>query len=165
MLSIAVLASLGCGGTQPSRRGTYRSRDSQFLSVEHVNRMSSAFELVGLHVVVDGNDVFARESEQSLPATLCATHGLAGPGEHEIRVVARYRGHGAGVFSYLNGYQFTATGETRVEIPPDAYGLVVQSAGYEGGGPTTPLEERPQISFTVTPELASPGGGCNPQDL
>jgi hypothetical protein len=159
---LAVLAGVGCGGAQPSRRGTYRSRDNQFVSIEHVNQMSAAFELIGLRVVLDGAPVFEREGELALPSPLCATRTLASPGPHQIRVVARYRGHGAGVFSYLNDYHFTASGETRVEIPPDAYGLALQSSGYEGGGPTTPLEERPQLRFTATPELANPAGGCRP---
>ena len=154
------MATIGCGGSRPSRRGTYRSRDNQLLSIVHVNQMSPAFELIGLRVLVDGNPVFDQQRDEPLRSPLCASQGAVSPGEHEIRVVARYRGHGVGVFSYLSGYQFTATGVMRVEIPPDAYGLAIQSIGVEGGGPTTPLEDRPQIRFIVTPELANPAGGC-----
>lgn len=159
---LLVALGAGCGGTHRPAMRRLPSGAMPFLSIEHVSSMSATFELIALHVSVDGREVAALDGDEPLAARLCVSRGLASPGDHEIRVRARYRGHGFGVFSYLGNYRFDTTAATRVDVPEDAYGLAVRSEGYEGGGATAPLEDRPRLRFTARAERASPAGGCAP---
>ena len=87
---------------------------------------------------VDHNDDLAKASE--LPLGVAALRA----GEHNIAVEAEYQGNGYGVFAYLKKYRFKAKLAYRLELP-DARPRRIRCVGYEQGGPTTPLEERPQI--------------------
>jgi hypothetical protein len=92
---------------------------------------------------VDQNDDLAKQADVPLgPATLQG-------GEHDVRVEADYQGNGYGVFSYLKKYRFTARLAYRLDLP-DARPRKITCTGYEAGGPTTPLEERPQIRCEAT---------------
>lgn len=162
VLAVFAVLAVGCGATQRQPMRRLSSGELRFLSIEHVNLMSASFELIGLHVAVDGNEVAALDGEQPLPPRLCVSRGQANPGPHAIRVEARYRGHGFGVFSYLSGYRFVARASTRIEIAEDAHGLVLRSEGFENGGATAPLEDRPQIRFVARDERADSRGGCFP---
>ncbi len=162
LVAILVLVAVGCGEAPPRPMRRFHSDAMPFLSLEHVNQMGTTFELIGLSATVDGHEVLALEGEDVLPSRLCVSRGQASIGAHDIRVRARYRGHGFGVFSYLNGYRFNATATTRVEIPEDAYGLAVRSEGFENGGVTQPLEQRPHIRFVARVERDNAAGGCVP---
>ena len=58
-----------------------------------------------------------------------------------------YRGHGYGIFSYLKGYRFKVQLEPHVHGAPKARATTLRVVGYEKGGPTAPLEERPAIRY------------------
>jgi hypothetical protein len=99
--------------------------------VVFVNEMSSSFELQQVAMTVDG---------QPLPFGAATLKG----GSHDVNVEADYRGNGYGVFAYLKQYRFKARLRYRLELP-DARPRRIRCVGFEKGGPTTPLEERPQI--------------------
>ena len=73
--------------------------------------MGSSFRLIRLVYALDGTQVFAR-SEDTSPnlyktKSFDILTGPISPGSHSISALAVYRGHGYGVFKYLNKYTFT----------------------------------------------------------
>ena len=81
------------------------------------------------------------------------------PGDHTLQVLVNLQGNGYGVFSYLRGYRFEVKSShsfTAVEGKT----LSIQVVGYEKGGVTTPLEERPAIRYgeKVQSGLVDTGG-------
>jgi hypothetical protein len=68
------------------------------------------------------------------------------PGEHVLQAFLRYRGRGYGVFSYLQGYRFDVRSTHTFAAAPGSLSEVTVE-GYEKGGVTTPLEERPAVRW------------------
>ncbi len=138
-------------GTAPydPDHGCHRPQGGAPVVVRHESRMGSSFVLVGAALYVDRELVF-----DSNDAALLAQRQIRllktslAPGEHTAGVYLRYRGHGTGVFSYLSGYQFEVRGSHVFRVDAAApLALTVVTA--EQGGATTPLEERPAVSFQV----------------
>ncbi|MCA9583231.1 MAG: dihydrolipoamide acetyltransferase, partial [Myxococcales bacterium] len=73
-------------------------------------------------------------------------NGSIVPGEHTLTVNLEYRGHGHGVFTYLKGYRFKVRSNYSFNAP-EGRSVTVKVVGYEKGGPTAPLEERPAIRY------------------
>jgi hypothetical protein len=73
-------------------------------------------------------------------------NGSIVPGEHTLTVNLEYRGHGYGVFSYLKGYRFKVRSNYTFAVPEGRVSTV-HVVGYEKGGPSTPLEERPAVRY------------------
>src|SRR5688500_3989942 len=80
--------------------------------ISHANEMGSSFRLIKLIYSLDGTQVFVRtdETAESLYKTKSFDifAGPISPGNHNLAVVATYRGHGYGVFEYLSKYTFVA---------------------------------------------------------
>jgi len=68
------------------------------------------------------------------------------PGEHTLSIILQYRGHGYGIFSYLKGYSFK-TRSSRTFSVNEGKAIKLQVVGYEKGGVTTPLEQRPGVRY------------------
>jgi hypothetical protein len=124
------------------------------------NDLSDAFRITRALVVLDGavqynkSDQTGALSEQS---EIPVFNGSIPPGDHTVQVLINLQGHGYGVFSYLRGYKFEVRSShsfTAVE------GKTVQldAIGYEKGGVTTPLEERPAVRYVekIVSGLADP---------
>ncbi|MBT8493105.1 MAG: dihydrolipoamide acetyltransferase, partial [Deltaproteobacteria bacterium] len=75
--------------------------------------------------------------------------GPISPGSHTLSVVAIYRGHGYGVFRYLNKYKFTVK-SSHTFTADEGKGTSIVVKGFEKGGATTPMEKRPAIDFKVS---------------
>lgn len=161
MLLPLAVALAACAGT-PERRLPPTLSGNAALSIEHRDEMSESFQLVYLRVTVGGLDVYERgspEGTEPLPDRSCVYRAQVPRGETEVGVELGYRGHGAGVFSYLSGYTFAVRSTSRVEVPADAQTVHVVIAGVEEGGATAPLEERPKARFTVG---VNEDDGCPP---
>jgi hypothetical protein len=131
-------------------------------TIAHSNDMGASFRLIRLVYQLDGTQVFVRSEEtaESLYKTksLDVFAGPIAPGSHNVSVVATYRGHGYGVFEYLTKYTFNAkvgqvftAGEGKISK--------IDCRGYEKGGQTTPMEQRPALECKVTqvsPEKPTP---------
>lgn len=118
-------------------------------AIKFSNELSSAFKVTRLLVVLDGavqynkTDLTGGLSEQ---AEIPIFNGSIPPGDHTVQLLANLQGNGYGVFSYLRGYRFEVKSShsfTAVEGKT----ITVQAVGYEKGGVTTPLEERPAIRY------------------
>ena len=131
----------------------------------HENRMSQSYKLVRVVYALDGAPIFTKADEEG---TLGAQqefevyNGSIVPGEHTLTVNLEYRGHGYGVFAYLKGYRFKVR-STYTFAVPEGRVSTVHVVGYEKGGPTTPLEERPAVRYIerverqVRPEASGEG--------
>jgi len=121
-------------------------------SIVHKNKMGSSFRLMKLVYALDGTQIFARsEDSGSLAGTksIDILTGPIAPGSHTISVYALYRGHGYGVFKYLNKYRFKVR-SSHTFTAAEGKATSIEVIGFEKGGITTPLEKRPAIDFKVT---------------
>ena len=119
----------------------------------HINKMGSSYRLVKLVYALDGTQIFARndDSASSLykSKSLDILTGPISPGSHTISVIAVYKGHGYGVFKYLNKYTFTVR-SSHTFTAQEGKATRIEAVGFEKGGKTTRLEDRPAIDFKVT---------------
>ncbi len=136
--------------------------------ITHKNNMGASYRLVKLVYSLDGVQVFARtdEAAESLYKTgsFEIFTGPISPGSHTISVVAVYRGHGYGVFKYLDEFVVQARG-THSFSAGEGKTAKVDASGYEKGGPTTPFDKRPAVDFKVTlftPEKEKPAEATKP---
>lgn len=117
--------------------------------IKHENRMSNSYQLVKAVYALDGAPIFnkADESGQLGEQTKFQIYnGSMVPGKHTLTVKLEYRGHGYGVFSYLKGYRFKVRSNYSFSAP-EGKALKLRVIGYEKGGPTAPLEERPAVRY------------------
>lgn len=121
-------------------------------SIVHENDMGNAFRLIKLVYALDGTQIFSRYEADGSLHEQDAFEILAGPiapGSHTISVLAVYRGHGYGVFQYLNDYEFTVR-SSHTFTATEGVGSSIRVHAYEQGGATTPMQDRPAIEFKVT---------------
>jgi hypothetical protein len=117
--------------------------------VVHENKMGSSYSLVKVMYALDGAPILNKTDEEGglgEKPTFDIYNGSIVPGEHTLTVQLEYRGHGYGIFSYLRGYRFKVSSShtfTAVEGKMTSLHVV----GYEKGGPTAPLEERPAVRY------------------
>jgi hypothetical protein len=136
--------------------------------IVHRNEMGNSFRLVRAVFALDGAPIFSRTGEDGEAIEdseeIELFNGSIVPGEHTLSVSLEYRGHGYGIFSYLKGYTFKVRSSHAFTA---AEGKLIQLrvVAYEKGGPTTPLEDRPDVRYveridSVTSAVAeAPTGG------
>lgn len=158
-LTSTVLSQMGGGGAQ--------------LIIEHQNDMGSTFRLARATYSLDGVTIGTRVDENGSLAeqhTFPVFDGRITSGEHTLTVSLEYQGNGFGIFSYIRGYTFRARSVQAFSVP-EGRGLRLTVVGYERGGATVAVEERPAIRYTqqvmTIPEAqaltrASVGGAAAP---
>jgi hypothetical protein len=118
----------------------------------HINKMGTSYRLVQLIYALDGTTIFTRKDDSGAMHEVKNFDILSGPitpGSHTLSVMAIYRGHGYGVFKYLKKYKFTVKSSHTFTVD-EGKGLTIRVIGYERGGTTTPLEDRPALDFQVS---------------
>ncbi len=121
-------------------------------TIVHKNKMGSSFRLVKLVYALDGTQIFTRSDDGEglfKQKSIDVLTGPVAPGSHTISVYAAYRGHGYGVFKYLNKYQFKVR-SSHTFTASEGKATRIEVVGFEKGGVTTPLEKRPAIDFKVS---------------
>jgi hypothetical protein len=129
--------------------------------IVHENRMSSSYRLVKAVYALDGARIFNRADEEgSLGESeeLNVYDGSIVPGEHTLTVNLEYRGNGYGIFSYLKGYRFRVRSNYSFTAPEGKM-IELRVIGFEQGGPTAPLEERPAIRYVERVSATRRRGG------
>lgn len=130
--------------------------------IVHENRMSSSYRLVKAAYALDGARIFNKADEEGTlgdQTEFDVFNGSIVPGEHSLTTNLEYRGHGYGIFSYLKGYRFRVR-SSHTFSAPEGRRVTVRVVAYEKGGPTAPLEERPDVRYMVEDEeIGRPGGG------
>lgn len=117
--------------------------------IVHENKMGSSYRLVKVVYALDGAPIFNKADEEGglgEQDEFDIYNGSIVPGEHTLTVKLEYRGHGYGIFSYLKGYRFKVS-SSHTFTAPEGKALTLSVVGYEKGGPTAPLEERPAVRF------------------
>ncbi|MCP4677057.1 MAG: hypothetical protein GY854_16390 [Deltaproteobacteria bacterium] len=115
------------------------------------NEMGGSFRLVKAIFLLDGAPIFTKSDESddlSDRDMINLFDGPVMPGDHTLSAVLHYRGHGYGIFSYLKGYSFK-TRSSRTFTVNEGKALKLEVVGYEKGGVTTPLEERPDVRYIM----------------
>lgn len=113
------------------------------------NEMSSAFRLKRVVALYDGAPLATKTDEKDgigdqKEIPLYAE--LVQPGDHTLQVLLEYQGNGYGIFSYLKGYKFEVR-SSRSFTAVEGKTIQLKVVGFEQGGPTTPLEERPAVRY------------------
>jgi hypothetical protein len=119
----------------------------------HRNLMGSGFRLVKIVYVMDGAQIFARSDETGALDSedeLVVYDGNVPPGPHNVTVELTYKGHGYGVFSYLNNYTFESR-SSHSFVAPENGAVKLASIGFERGNVTTELKDRPGVDFREIP--------------
>ncbi len=121
------------------------------VSIVFRNEMGGSFRLVKAVFLLDGAAIFNKSDESenlSDREVINLYDGPVMPGDHTLSAVLHYRGHGYGIFSYLKGYSFK-TRSSRTFTVAEGKALRLEVVGYEKGGVTTPLEERPDVRYVM----------------
>lgn len=117
----------------------------------HSNEMGDSFVLESVAYALDGAPLYARmdETEElSKRKEFEIFNGRIVPGQHQVAVRFVYRGHGFGVFSYLEGYRFKVQSSYTFNAEPGKV-TTVRVVGFEKGGVTTDLQDRPAVRYDI----------------
>ena len=128
--------------------------------IKHKNEMGSTFRLIKVVYSLDGVQIMNKVDDTGRLADMGefdVYNGAIQPGNHTLTVQLTYQGSGFGVFSYLKGYKFRAS-SSHTFVAADSKATVVTVVGYEKGGMTTNMEEKPAVEFKVN-MLAPEGAG------
>ena len=118
----------------------------------HRNEMGSQFVLESVTYALDGAPVFTKvdtNGELDKKEEFEIFNGRIVPGTHQIVVRMVYRGSGYGIFSYLEGYKFKLQNNQTFTAEAGKV-TTVKVVGYEKGGITAKVEDRPGIRFDIT---------------
>ncbi|MFP2932418.1 dihydrolipoamide acetyltransferase [Pyxidicoccus sp. 3LG] len=117
----------------------------------HKNEMGGSFYLESVSYSLDGapiatlvdngGDLGKREEFEVF-------NGRIIPGQHLLAVRLVYRGHGYGVFSYLEGYKFKVQASENFNAEPGKV-TTLHVVGFEEGGFTTDMKDRAKVRYTI----------------
>jgi hypothetical protein len=117
----------------------------------HKNDMGGTFALESVAYALDGAPILTRTDKDGDLAgrpEFEIFNGRIVPGQHQVAVKLVYKGKGFGVFSYLEGYKFTVSSSYTFSAEPGKV-TTVKVVGYEKGGLTTELKDRPAVRYDV----------------
>lgn len=126
----------------------------------HRNDMGASFAMESVAYALDGAPIFTKvdvNGDLQNRKEFEIFNGRIVAGQHQIAVKVVYHGHGYGVFSYLEGYKFKVQSSYTFNAEP-AKVTTVKIVGFEKGGFTTDLKDRPAIRYDigVTKDSAKP---------
>lgn len=119
--------------------------------IRHKNDMGGSFRLVKAVYALDGVQIFSKADDSGRLSEMKEFdiyNGAIQPGSHTLTVQLVYQGHGFGVFSYLKGYKFNVR-SSHTFVAGEGKATVVTVVGFEKGGMTTSMEDKPAIDFKV----------------
>ncbi len=119
--------------------------------IVHRNEMGSSFRLEKVSYSLDGTPIFTKvdkDGDLDGQERLEIFNGPIVPGNHTVSVVMTYRGNGYGIFSYLRGYVFNLRSSETFRAEEGKL-VNVRVVGYEKGGITTDLKDRPDIRYEL----------------
>jgi hypothetical protein len=125
----------------------------------HRNEMGASFVLESATYTLDGAPVYTKvdqDGDLEKREELEIFSGRIAPGNHQIGVKLTYRGHGYGVFSHLEGYRFKIQSSHTFNAEAGKV-TTVKVVGFEKGGLTTELKDRPAVRYDVDVKKEEPG--------
>jgi uncharacterized small protein (DUF1192 family) len=116
----------------------------------HRNEMGSSYVLESAAFALDGAPVYSKvdvNGDLDRREEFEVFDGRVVPGKHQLSVRLVYRGHGSGLFNYLEGYRFKV--ESSYTFDAEAGRLsTVRMTGYEKNGAEP--KDRPAIKFDLS---------------
>ena len=128
-------------------------------SIVHDNQMGGSFKMVRLVYALDGVQIFSRADDSGKLGDIKNLDILSGPitpGNHTLSVIIDYRGNGYGVFSYLKEYKFNVK-SSHTFTAAEGKQTQITVVGFEKGGITAQLKDRPSVEFKVSVTADKPG--------
>lgn len=119
--------------------------------IVHKNEMGGSFLLESVAYALDGAPIFTQvdnAGDLGKREQFEVFNGRIVPGQHQIAVRLVYRGNGYGVFSYLEGYKFKVQSSYTFNAEPGKLSTV-RVVGFEQGGLTTDLKDRPAVRYDL----------------
>jgi hypothetical protein len=120
--------------------------------IYHRNEMGSQFILESVAYALDGAPIFTKVDAQGdldKREEFEIFNGRIVPGNHQIAVRMVYRGHGYGIFSYLEGYKFKLQSNQTFTAEAGKV-TTMKVVGYEKGGITADIKDKPAIRYDIT---------------
>lgn len=117
----------------------------------HKNEMGSSFVLESVAYALDGAPIFTKvdlNGDLDKREEFEIFNGRIVPGQHQVAVRLVYRGNGYGVFSYLEGYKFKVQSSYTFNAEGGKV-TTVRVVGFEKGGLTTDLKDRPAVRYDI----------------
>lgn len=117
----------------------------------HRNEMGASFYLESVAYALDGAPVYTKadvDGDLEKREEFEIFNGRVSPGEHQVSVQLVYRGHGYGLFSYLEGYKFRVQSSSAFKAEAGSV-TTVKVVGFEKGGITAELKDRPAVRYDV----------------
>lgn len=124
----------------------------------HRNEMGGAFKLNSVQYALDGQPIFKKVDVKDDLDDIEEKEIFSGnivPGNHNISVQMVFQGQGYGFFSYVKGYKFKVKSSYTFTAEEGKI-ITVKIVGFERGGITTSLEERPAIRYDIQIEKLTP---------
>jgi hypothetical protein len=121
------------------------------LVIVHKNEMGASFYLESVAYALDGAPVYNKvdvDGDLEKRGEFEIFNGRVSPTEHQVSVQLVYKGHGYGLFSYLEGYKFTVRSSNAFKAEPGKVSTI-RVVGFEKGGITAELKDRPAVRFDV----------------
>lgn len=116
------------------------------------NEMGSSFKIVRLDIDLDGSEIVSLRSDTKAAKLdqkeFDVYNGSITPGAHQVSVFAEYQGDGYGIFNYFADYKFKVKA-TYTFNAEEGRLTTVKVYGYEKGGITTPLKDRPSVRYEM----------------
>ncbi len=117
--------------------------------ITFINDMSNVFQLTRALFLLDGAVQNNKQDETGVLAEqkeIPVFSGSIPPGDHTLQLLIQLRGHGFGVFSYLQGYRFEIRSSHSFTVT-EGKTIEVRAIAFEKGGVTVPLEQRPAMRY------------------
>jgi len=129
----------------------------------HRNEMGAQFILESVAYALDGAPIFTKvdaAGDLDKREEFEIFNGRIVPGNHQIAVRMVYRGHGYGIFSYLEGYKFKLQSNQTFNAEAGKV-TTVKVVGFEKGGITSDIKDKPAIRYDIssTKDQATKQGG------
>ncbi len=124
----------------------------------HRNEMGGAFKLNSVQYALDGQPIFKKVDVKGDLDDIEEKEIFSGnivPGNHNISVQMVFQGQGYGFFSYVKGYKFKVKSSYTFTAEEGKI-ITVKIVGFERGGITTSLEERPAVRYDIQIEKLTP---------
>jgi hypothetical protein len=152
---------IGMEGKNNVDRTVSHAMEKQFatVSLTHLDRMSSLYDLVSLQYYLDGQKIYTylKDSDRSISSipslqiqkpSYKIYEGFLPPGQHIVTIHAIFQGNGEGMFRYLNDYRVRVVDEKNFGIEAGQNYSVTVTA-YEKGRFYTSFRERPAFQLDV----------------
>ncbi len=124
----------------------------------HRNEMGSSFYLESVTYALDGAPIYTKtdlDGDLDRRDEFEVFNGRIVPGNHQLAVQMVFRGHGFGIFSYLQDYKFKTQSAYTIEAEPGKV-ITVKVIGFEKGGFTSELKDRPAIKYELEIQKEEP---------